>query len=83
MDIKANNIGSTPVVSSQKLELPVQPSQGVFYPPSVTAAEEIIDYVEIQSNSYQPAPTPNRPSSYPIRTDKSCRDKGTLIDIWI
>lgn len=81
MDIKAFSLGSFPIVSMQKLELPVLASRGAFYPPSLSAADEIIDYVEIQSNNYQPAP--NRPSSYPIRTDRSARDKGTLIDVWI
>jgi hypothetical protein len=81
MDIKAFNPGSYPTVSTQKPELPVQISQNAFYPPSPSAADEIIDYVEIQSNNYQPAP--NRPSSYPIRTARSARDKGTLIDVWI
>jgi len=81
MDIKAFGLGSYPAVSTQKLELPVQPSRDAFYPPSPLPTDEIIDYVEIQSNNYQPAP--NRPSSYPIRTDRSARDKGTLIDVWI
>jgi hypothetical protein len=81
MDIKAFNHGSFPAVSTQKPELSVHSSQGTFYPPSLVAADEIIDYVEIRSNNYQPAP--NRPSSYPIRTDRSAQDKGTIIDVWI
>lgn len=82
MDIKAYGPGNSPVVlSTQKLELPVRPSQNAFYPSSPRPSDEIIDYVEIRSNNYQPAPNP--PSPYPSRTDRSVRDKGTLIDVWI
>jgi hypothetical protein len=81
MDIKAFGLGSSPVLSTQKLELPAQPSRDAFYPLSPLPTDEIIDYVEIQSNNYQPAP--NRPSFYPIPTDRSALDKGTLIDVWI
>jgi hypothetical protein len=81
MDIKAFDQGSFPAVSTKNVELQIQSSQRTYYPPSLSAADEIIDYVEIQSNNYQPAP--NRPSSYPIRTDRSAKDKGTLIDLWI
>jgi hypothetical protein len=81
MDIKAFNDGSFPAVSTHKHELTVQSSQGAFYPPSPSRADEIIDYVEIRSNNYQPAP--NRLSSYPTRTNRSAQDKGTIIDVWI
>jgi hypothetical protein len=81
MDIKAFYHGSYPAVSKQKPELSAQSSQSIFYPPSLVAADEIIDYVEIRSNNYQPAPS--RVSSYPIRTDRSAQDKGTIIDVWI
>jgi hypothetical protein len=81
MDVKTLGLGSYPTVSTQKTELSVQSSQGAFYPPSLVAADEIIDYVEIRSNNYQPAP--NRLSAYPIRTDRSAQDKGTIIDVWI
>jgi hypothetical protein len=81
MDIKAFYHGSLPAVSTQKPELSVQSSQGDFYPPSLVTADEIIDYVEIRSNNYQPAF--DRLSSYPIRADRSAQDKGTIIDIWI
>jgi hypothetical protein len=81
MDIKAFGLGSSPAVSTRKHELPLQPSQGVFYPPSPLSPDEIIDCVEIQSNNYHP--TLNRPSPYPIRLDRAAQNKGTLIDIWI
>ena len=81
MDIKAFDQGSFPAVSTKNVELQIQSSQRTYYSPSVSAADEIIDYVEIQCNNYQPGPS--RPSSYPIRTDRSAKDKGTLIDLWI
>jgi hypothetical protein len=80
MDIKAFNHGSFPAVSTHKHELTVQ-SKGAFHLPSPSRADEIIDYVEIQSNNYQPAP--NRLPSYPTRTNRSAQDKGTIIDVWI
>jgi hypothetical protein len=81
MDVKAFSSGSYPTVSTQQPELPVKLSRGAFYPLSPLATDEIIDYVEIQSNNYQPAP--NRSFSYPISADGSTRNKGTLIDVWI
>ena len=81
MDIKVSGLGSSPVFPAQKLELPERQTHAAFYPPLPLRTDEIIDYVEIQSNNYQPASTP--PSSYPIRTDKPAQVKGTFIDVWI
>jgi hypothetical protein len=81
MEIKAFCPGSFPAVSTQKPEQSVNSSQGIFYPPSLVAADDVIDYVEIRSNNYQPAP--DRFMSYPGRTDRSAQDKGTIIDMWI
>lgn len=80
MDIKASGYESSPVVPTQKLELPVRHSQKALYPPLPPLPDEIIDYVEIRSNNYQPMPTP---PSHLNRTDRSSQDKGTLIDVWI
>lgn len=82
MDIKAFGPGNSPVLSTQKPELPIRQSSSPFYPLKTLPVDEIIDSVEIQSNNYHPAP-PNRLSSYPDRIKRSSLDKGTLIDLWI
>jgi hypothetical protein len=81
MDIKMISLRSYPIVSTQKCQLALKPSQEIpnTLPPSVS--DEIIDYVEIQTSYYQPELT--RQTPYSIGTDRCAIGRGTLIDIWI
>jgi len=82
VDIKPSNLISIPVSSVQRREWPPQASRDAFfYASSLSASAEIIDCVEIQSSSYQPAFSRQVP--YPIRIDRTAQGKGTLIDVWI
>jgi len=81
MDVKAFALKSYPVVSTRKCELPLKQFKDVFYALSPSVSDEIIDYVEIQTNNYRPVIS--RQTPYPIRTDRCTIGKGTLIDIWI
>lgn len=81
MDIKAFSLRSYPVVSTQKCGLPLKQSQEASYALSPSVPDEIIDYVEIQTNNYRPVLS--RQTPYPIRMDRCAIGKGTLIDIWI
>lgn len=81
MDIKAFDLRSYPVVSTRKCGLPLKQSKEASDALSPSVSDEIIDYVEIQTNNYRPVIS--RQTSYPIRTDRCAIGKGTLIDIWI
>jgi hypothetical protein len=81
MDAKAINDRSYPVVPIEKFGLPLKQSRYASYPLAQAASDEIIDYVEIQTNNYRPAVS--RKTPYPFHTLGSAIDKGTLIDLWI
>jgi|GEM_PF-2616592 hypothetical protein len=81
MDVKAFTDKSYPVVPTQKREPPLAPSGDAFAVLSPLASNEIIDYVEIQTNHYQPLTGPQ--PLYPVSPGRCEIGKGTLVDIWI
>jgi hypothetical protein len=81
MDIKAIDYKILPAVSAQKPTVPDHPGRGFFYASSASAADEIIDCVEIQSHNYRP--TYAKSSPYSMIVERPLPNKGGLIDIWI
>ena len=81
MDIKTISLRSYPIVPTQKCELPLKQSQEASFALPPAASDEIIDYVEVQTNNYRPVLS--RQTPYQIRMDICAIGKGTLIDVWI
>jgi hypothetical protein len=81
MDVKAFADKNYPVVSTRKCEPPLKQPNEAFALSSLSVSDEIIDYVEVQTDNYRPVI--GRQTPYPVRTDRCAIGKGQLIDIWI
>jgi hypothetical protein len=79
MDIKTISLRSYSVVSKRNCGLPTKQSREVFYALPFLVSDEIIDFVEVQTNP----PVLSRQTSYQKHTDRSATGKGTLINTWI
>jgi hypothetical protein len=77
-DVGPRNIST---VSTKKPDVPLRPAKVSVTPSLPLSPDEIIDYIEIQYNDYQP--TLGQPSPHPSRVERHSKQKGSLIDIWI